>query len=166
MIEQKVAETILDEPVEITVNVGEQSIKPKGFFHKLLQRIGLKPKVIPGYKRVFKIQGAKLSTMVRVSKLRLRVQQKPVPQDNSIIDYAYERVIEEARLHAEIIAAAIHNHSSEVPSDLIDFIYDNFEAQDLKDASDVVTEQLNLVDFLNTTTSIRTMNVLEMGPTK
>lgn len=158
MIEQKVADTILDEPVQITVPVRVH--QPKNIFQKLLRKIKKKPQKF----RVFEITGATLSTMLKVCRLRLQISQEAMPVDAPLLDYIYERVDKEAHLHAEIIATAIHNQPGEVPKELVKFIFENFTATDIKSVSDTVTGYLNLVDFMNTTTSIRTINLLEVGP--
>lgn len=149
---KKTAETILDEPIVLTVD-----IKPQSKFHSLLQRLRIKPKKIN-----YSIHGTTLRNMLRISKLLIDINLKPIP-DNGVTEWSYNILITESERMAEIIAIAIHNSRSERPRSLINLIMDNFTASELKGVTSLVLDRLNVADFINSIASVRTMNLLSQA---
>ena len=145
----KTADTILDEPIELGFD-----IKPDGKWDRFCQWIGVKPKYA-----TFKVKGATLRNMIRISRLLLKVDLIQLPNE-SIIDWGYRIVLAEAERMADIIAIAIHNSKSDRPQYLVDLILDNFDSAELKAISNLIMDRLNVSDFIGSIASVRTINLL------
>jgi hypothetical protein len=111
--------------------------------------------------RVLAIKPATLRTMIRISRLLLSTDVKPMPDPKDYIAWALEAVSTNGYLQAEIIAVAIHNSREEMPADILELILDNFTAEDLWKVAQVVLDKLNIVPFMNTITSIKSAQVLQ-----
>jgi len=146
---KKVADTLLDDAIEISLK-----IKPKNRFEQLMQKYGLMPTA-----KKYHTTGITLRNMIRISKVLLSVNLKPIP-DHETLEWSYEVVQDQAFKMADVIAIAIHNKKSERPDCLVDTILDSMDSKALMRYSDLIRDQLNLSDFISSIASVRTMNIL------
>lgn len=164
MIGKKIADTLLDEPLVISIDVDSEPIKPKNKLEKILQKIKLKRKETKPRIVEFKLTSCKLRTMVRISRLFLNLDSSPMPDVKDVLEYAYKSIDTNAYLLAEILASAIHNRKDEVPQSLIDLLYDNIKPRELRYFMDVVVDKLNVSDFISSIALVRNLNVIEASP--
>ena len=151
----KVADTILDNPITLTVD-----IKPQGKIHAWSQKIGLSRKV-----ETFNVTGATLTNMIRIADILLDVDIKTI-NPGQALEWSYTLIKNEGRRMAEVIAIAIYNRVDNRPDSLVELILNNLTAPELKYAYSLVAERLNITDFIDTIGLAREMNLLaETSPT-
>ncbi len=146
----KVADTIDEQTVKISI----QTVK-----EKKIPFIGIKTgqKTL---KKSYQIKGSTLRTMVRISKLLLTMETGPKP-DNNYLEWLFANIADNGYKLAQCVATAIHNQKSETPKKLIEELYDNFTAEDLFKVVQAVIDKLNVVPFLSTIASVRTISIIQ-----
>lgn len=149
-IKHKEADTLLNEPVIITVD-----LKPASRIGKFLQWIRARPD-----KRVFELRDATLRTMIRCSKLLLDVSDGEIDGNAKFLETAYQAVVDDGERMAQILATGLHNQSSPVPESLVDFVLDNFSSTELKSVFTLVVDKLNLLDFISTIALGRNLDIM------
>jgi hypothetical protein len=148
----KGADTHIDEPITIAID-----IEPTKWYHPALMAINAIPK-----QQVFKVKGATMRTMLKISKLLLKLNYTPMPEPgNGLLDWAYQGVVDNLELSVKIIAAAIHNKNSEHPQSLEDLLFDNMDAKEHRKIAFNIINKLDVLTFMSTITSIRTINILK-----
>ena len=110
---------------------------------------------------VFHIRPATLRTMSRISKELVGDDLPPMPEDNTYLQWVFNAINDNVEKQARILAIAIHNQKSEVPTELVDFILDSFTATDLFKVIQAVIDKLNIIPFMNTITSTKSIQVLK-----
>ena len=146
---KKVADTVTDTPIKITVG-----IRPQSRIHAWLQKIGAMPKV-----RTFMVYQTTLGNLIRISGLLVSMDGDIM----TIVKDGYKAVDEYGPIFSRIVAIAIHNKKSEPPKKLLDFIDANITPAELADLLGVVLKQMNLQDFLSSIILTKGVNVLEMS---
>lgn len=149
----KVADTIDDQAVKLSV----QTVK-----EKKIPLLGIKTG-LKTTEKTFWIKGITLRSMVRISKLLLSMETGPKPPDN-YLEWLFANISDNAYKLAECIATAIHNQKSPTPKKLILELYDSFTAEDLFKVIQAVIDKLNVVPFLSTIASVRTISVIQPNP--
>lgn len=144
-------DAILEQPIKFNVKV-----KPKGWFHKLLVKLRIKPSVI-----ALSIEPTVLGARVWYSKALLGVDVSEEDTNKPLVVLNHELTIEYTEKMAKAVASAIHNRNSEPPQWLIDTILDNFSANDFINVVNVLKEHINSKDFLNSIISLKGMSLNE-----
>lgn len=144
----KVVDIVTDAPATLNID-----IKPTNKLHAWAQKYKLLPA-----KKTFKLYGARLGTMARISQAILEVK---ASEGEKTIEWAIEQVSKHADKAAYIIALAIHNRSGEPDKKLIDFIKNNLDGKDYHVCFAIVLEKLNISDFTTTIISTEKINILK-----
>lgn len=146
------AELMLDEPVVIKI-----TIDPKNWREKLLMKLRLKRSMY-----VYKVRGATIGTMIKISKVLLDIDydEKPAEGEGQLT-WGYQTIFDNAELCAEIIAIAIHNQRTDPPPIIKELIIDQFTAKQLKNTVLNVIGKMDVFVFTDTITLIRQMTVLK-----
>ena len=148
---QKVAETVLAEPVRVTVD-----IKPKNHWHRKAQAWGWMPK-----KKEFPITPICLATLLRISKILLTIDIRLHQDQHKLLNEIYQAIDRHAEKMAMIVALAIRNSDGPVDANLVAFILRNFTAKEIMTVLSVVVKQMDVSSFLSSIISIRGLNVLD-----
>ncbi len=157
----KAANIIDDTPVKITYETVEEKVLTRykysflGYEFGKFEEIEINPKQV-----TYLIAGAKLRTMIRVSKLIMQMTGVIQPQ-NVTADWIFSLVLANTEIVAKIIATAIHNQKSEVPYALVDELIDNLNSEDLQKIMVAVVDKLMLAPFMSTIASVRSMQMME-----
>lgn len=143
----KAADTLLEKPIEIVLNVNNQ-----GIFHKM--------HILPK-SRKFHIKPITLGNLVRISQSLLEVEFNTQAED--IWTESLKAVQQHAKKMVMVTAYAIHGKRSEPPTRLISFLEDNLNARELNQVLMVVISQMNITDFMTSIISIKGMSLLKKG---
>ncbi|GAB1464041.1 hypothetical protein [Pedobacter sp.] len=159
----KAADTLDESITTLKISTTETIIKrvPKHSFWGFEWGIEEIEEILPKTE-ILKIRPATLRTMVRISKLLVGMEVGTTPESSAdYIGWALGTVCDNGEVQAKIIATAIHNQKSEVPDTLIELILDNFTAEDLWNVMQIVLDKLNIIPFMNTITSVKSVQVLK-----
>lgn len=107
-------------------------------------------------KKSFTIRPLTLSQVHRISAILLDIDITDLTA-NGIFKILKSQV----KQAAEIIAIAVTESISTPSKKLIDTLYHNLDHKDLDTALTIVFQQMEVLNFINTMVSIRTLNVLE-----
>lgn len=153
---QKVPETILQEPVRLSVD-----IRAANKIHGLLQRWKWLPK-----ERIFTIYPIVAGSLIKISKLLLSMDVDPdtLKDANSLFQNAYKQMEEHTETMAKILAIAFVNRNEDPSQRLINFILNNFTSKEIKSTIGIVVSQMDVVSFTSSIISVRAMNLLQMSP--
>jgi hypothetical protein len=149
---ERVADTVLNEPVEITVDV----ISPR--------RVWWKFWIEPVRKRVFKIQQITYGNLIRISKLLLSVEvDENFLTSAKLMDQTFTILSKHGDTITRIVATALHNKKSEPPTELIDFVKHNFSSKELFEVFSIILRQMDITSFISTIITMKGLSVLEEG---
>lgn len=147
---EKVADTILDNHVTLTV-----TIEPKSRLDRILMRFGLKEKV-----KLLEIHPLNFGSMIKISRLLLNIDIEVLKSGN-MLDAVYKIMDTKGDLIAKVLAVAIVNRKKDPPDELINFIKDNFTSQELLHALMIVLKQMDVTSFMSSIVSMRGINLLQ-----
>ena len=150
-----VSKTVMEEPTDISVDIAA-----KNWLHEKLQNTSFLSKWFPK-RRTFIVHPAKLGTLVRISKLLLKIGIPPLTKEN-FLQVNYEIAENHGSDLAMIIALAIHNKKSKPSKKLHQLILNEFTPKEIFGVVAIVLKAMDLTSFTLSITSIRGMNVLEM----
>lgn len=145
----RVSDSILQEPVKITVDVRATSV-----MEKWLMKWGIKPS-----KRVFAIYPIVFGNLIRISKLVRSINMNL--QATNLLDASFEAMSEHGDAMARIIAMAIQQQKQEPSEKMVRFILGNFTAQEMKTVLSVVLRQMDVQSFMMSIISMKGLNVLD-----
>jgi hypothetical protein len=145
-----VSEAVTEEPYIFFVILSNLT-----WYEKILAKLKIKEP-----KKRIEIPPINMGTLLRISKQVLEINPMEVTKDDWV-----KKAIEAVTLHADrmvyIIAAAIHNKKSEVPKALIDFVFQNFTANDMAVVVEVILNKMNTMAFMISISSAIGLNVLD-----
>lgn len=144
------AETILEEPVKVEVEILNLS-----WWEKVAIRCGLKRT-----KKTFFVRPATPGTMIRISKLLLRIPADVYKGGDSFIGANYKIYAEYGETVAEVIAIALKNARQVPTKKEIQFLLDNLTAKELMTLVSIVLKQLDVMNFMSSIISIRGVSLL------
>lgn len=149
----RMAETILNTPQTITVDVKAQSV-----VHEFLMRLKLLKR-----QRKYKITGATYGTLLKCVPLLngIKWESPPEKDEPGHLDHAYKMVQVNADNLKKVICHCIHNKRSDYPKKLERMIEDNFTSQDVHKVALSVITKLDVLSFSNTIGSIRSLSPLK-----
>lgn len=147
---QQVSDAILEKQVTLTV-----TITPKSKLQKLLQRWGMAPK-----EKLFEIHPLNFGTMIKISRLLLDIDVE-VFKKSTMLDSVYRVLNANGDSIAMIVATAIVNRKKDPDPALVDFIKDNFTAQELLSCVMIVLKQMDVTSFMTSIVSMRGINLLQ-----
>ena len=142
---QVVTETLIDKPAyTVTVPIKEPKPAPK---RSLIDWLFRRPKFIQEIERSFVINPCVVGNMYRIAGRAVKLP------DSILNGSLSESMIPVIHQHLDdmvyIVAAGIQNTKREPDAELIEFIKDNFEAEDLYDTLLPILENLGMQSFLN-----------------
>lgn len=152
----QVADSTLEEPLRITVDV-----RPQSFLHQKMQQWRWKPK-----KKEFLLYPICLGNLIRISKLLLSIKldmpdtKDPENSAGSLMDVNYKAMSEHSYTLAEIVALALQNNKQAASPVLIRFILQNFTSKEMMGVLTLVIKQMDLANFMSSIISVRGLNVL------
>ena len=144
VVNKRVSRAILEQGVDFTVTIE----RPK-LVERLLAKLGLY-----SLKRVFVIKPLCLGTSFKISTLLEEIDVR------SHID-SYGDILKHAEKLVEIVALAIVNSDEEPSNRVRRFLRRNLTAVELLKIVNLVVDQLNIMDFLSATVSIKGMSLFE-----
>lgn len=147
---KQVADAVLENRITLTVTV-----EPRTKKDRFLQRIGLMPK-----ERVFDINPLCFGTMIKISRLLLDIDIEIFKKGN-MLDAVYKVLDAQGDSIATIVAMAIVNRKQDPDRSLIEFIKDNFTAQEILQAVMIVVKQMDVTSFMTSIVSMRGLNLLQ-----
>lgn len=139
-----VADTITDKPFTFEV-----TIEKKKFWQKET-------------KRSFKIKGASLGTMIKISKELLAINLNGFDKDN-ILNSNYILIEQHAERMARIVAIAIVNSKADPPGSMVSFLLNNLTSSELYKLVNVILKKVDITSFLSSIITVKGMAV--MNPT-
>jgi hypothetical protein len=140
---KQVADTITSKAITFEIDIRERTI-----FGRVKEK-----------KKSFVIRPLTPSQLQRISKLIIDIDIKDIS-----VATVFHVLRDHARTCAEIVAIAV-SESREHPSDeLIDLFFHNLDQADMDTALKIVLQQMEVVNFINTIVSIKSLNVLERRP--
>lgn len=161
---QLVGESVIEKPLVISITRA-----PKNRLETLISKSQLLTGffiflgLLKPFRHEIKIKSLTLGTLYRISAL---ICQIAIPANKPKgMDWLFELVDKNAKLTADIIAAAIHNSKKEVPKSLADFVLENLTPQELADVMGAISAQIDIENFINTIVSIRSLNILTAAET-
>lgn len=149
----KVADTVTNEPVKITVD-----IKPQGRWDKFLRLLRVNPPM-----KTFYITQITLGNLIRISKLLTSIDSSifnPKNNDN-ILDNVYHAMEKHGNALAVIVAISLYNKKDMPEKSLITFVETNFTAKEILSVVSVVIRQMDVTSFMTTIISVKGINILE-----
>ncbi|HUS00139.1 MAG TPA: hypothetical protein VMY77_00345 [Chitinophagaceae bacterium] len=144
-----IADSLLDKPITFTVDIVSRT-----WFDNLLIKWKLKKS-----KREFKIAGATLGTMIKISKELLAIDLTGFDRKN-ILDSNYKLAEDHAERMAKIIAIAVVNNKADPSPGLINFFLNNLTVKELKVMFNTVLAKIDYVNFLTTIASAKQIDIL------
>lgn len=148
----RVADTLLNEPVEITVDV----ISPG--------RIWWKFWVEPERQRVFKIHQITYGNLIRISQMLLNVEvDEGFLTSANLMNNTFQILSKHGDTIARIVATALYNRKDEAPIQLIDFIKSNFSSKEIFEVFSIILRQMDITSFISTIITMKGLSVLEEG---
>jgi hypothetical protein len=111
-------------------------------------------------KRSFPIKPLVLGSLTRISKLFLGIDLSNITSGN-FATAVLELMKDHSHTTAEIVAIAVTNQKKYPSKKLIEFFIYHLDAQQLNSLLAVVLKQADMMIFINTIVSIRSLNVLE-----
>lgn len=152
--EQETLAAVSDATVQEQLKV-EVDIRSTNRFHALLQSWGILPK-----KRVFMLQPITMGSLIRISKLLLKIDMN-LYDLNNLLDSNYKAIEAHAPALAEIVAIALQNSRQQPSQKLIAFILNNFTSKEMMGVLGLVVKQMDLSSFMSSIISVKGMNILE-----
>lgn len=153
---QQVADTALDQPLTITVDVA-----PQYWWQRWLQQWRIWPK-----KKQFQLRPLYLGTLLRISRILLAIQWKMPGKEEAhqpnLLELNYEALQNHSGHLAQVVALAITNTDRAPSPALTRFILQNFTSKELMGVLALVLKQMDLSSFMISITSVKGLNVLEM----
>jgi len=143
---KNVVDTVAQESITFDID-----IFPQNLLDQLLQRIGIKKR-----KKSFSINPLTLNQINKVSKLLITVEIKDLTPDGILKimnEYSY--------ICAEIVAVAVTASRQNPSKKLINLFYFNLSKNDMSLALKIVLQQMNVLNFITTIASIRSLSILE-----
>jgi len=110
-------------------------------------------------KKSFVVRPLTPSQLQRISKLIIDID-----IDEITIARVFHLLRDHARTCAEIVAIAVSESREEPSDELIDLFFHNLDHADMDTALKIVLQQMEVVNFINTIVSIKSLNVLERKP--
>jgi hypothetical protein len=107
----------------------------------------------------FEVKPLTLSQLHRISKLIIDIDGK-VQTANDI----FIMLRDHARTCAEIVAIAVSDSRHEPSKKIVDTFFFNLDHKDMDAALNIVMKQMEVINFINTIASIKSLNVLERKP--
>lgn len=151
---ENVANTVTDEPVELSIDV-----LPQGWLHRLMLKFEIIKK-----KRVFKLRQITMGNLIRISRLILSVDKIDFTDQEKILEKAMESMAKSGDNISEIVAIAIYNQRASPPASLVKFVKSNFTASELKYVIAIVLKQMNVQDFIISIVSVKGAQILKTSP--
>ncbi|WP_443945605.1 hypothetical protein ACJVDH_00405 [Pedobacter sp. AW1-32] len=141
-----ITETITDKPVyTTTVSIKRPVPIPK---RSIWDRLRKKPIIKQETERTFTINPCVVGNMYRIAGKAIDLPDEVF--QGTISEVVLPLIYKHINDIVYIIAAGIQNDRDEPDQELINFIKDNFESQDLFDALQPVLENIGMQSFLNT----------------
>lgn len=122
------------------------------------ERIAIRFRLIKA-KRIFVLKPATLGTMIRISKLVLKIDGNTY-RDKTLLEGSYSAFEQHGHDLAQIVALALNNRKEEPSNKLIDFILNNLTGKELLSVCKLVLQQLDVASFMSTIISVRGMSLL------
>jgi hypothetical protein len=136
---EKVADTVLEKPVVIEVDVA-------GTWYK------------KAHKATFELRPITLGSLIKISKLLLSIDDKINSQD--WLNSSYAAMEKHGNTIAKIIAIAIHNRKSDPPASLVNLVLHNFTSKELLSTLAIVLKQMGVSTFISSIVSMKGLNIL------
>jgi hypothetical protein len=146
-VKEQSVSAILQEGVDFTVTVTNP-----GLWH----RIGVLKK-----ERKFIVHPLCLGSLLRISKLLVSLEDKPLDLSGNVLSVASNGIIQYSRIFAEISAIAVTNTDKEPSERLIQFFIDNLTPKELFQLLQLVIKQMEVSDFLLCIVSAKGLNLLK-----
>jgi hypothetical protein len=140
---EKVADTVLEKPVVIEVDVA-------GTWYK------------KAHKATFELKPINLGSLIKISKLLLSIDDKINSQD--WLNSSYSTMEKHGYSIAKVIAIAIHNRKSDPPASLVNLVLHNFTSKELLSTLAIVLKQMGVSHFISSIVSMKGLNILEASP--
>jgi len=146
-----VAETVLNQPVKISVDVA-----PKNKTHAFLQRINFCEK-----KREFTIYPLCMGAMIRASKELLSIDVSIFDFEN-LLESNYKSIVRDSNAIARVLAISITNAPEDQKSEsrIIKFILRNFNSKEMLSCLKIVLKQMDVTSFMSSIISAKGLNLL------
>ena len=150
---EKVADSVTNEPVKITVD-----IKPQGWVDRVLKKLGLIRPV-----KTFFITQVTLGNLIRISKLLRSIDGSifNFKNNENILENVYYAMEKHTTSLSTIIAISLYNKKDMPDKSLVDFVETNFNSENMLSVVSVVIKQMDVTSFMTTIISIKGINILE-----
>lgn len=147
---KKVADTITEKPIEITV-----TREPDGWIDRLLIRMGWR-----SLTQTFFIKPPSLRLAYTITSLFTELEtSKPLAGEYN--DWGNNIRSKNTKIMALIIATYVHGRPKEkTPQHLVDFFLDNITDSELEAITTIIKDQLDIVPFLNSIALIRSLDLI------
>lgn len=106
-------------------------------------------------KKSFEIRPLTLSQLHRISKLILDIDIKDTASG------VFELIKNHSTTCAEIIAIAVTDSKKKPSKKLVNLLFNNLDHRDMDTAITIVAQQMDILPFMSTMASIKTLSVLE-----
>lgn len=142
---QSVADTLIEKPLfTVTVTIKDPvPLRKRSIFDRLLRR----PRQFQELERSFEIKPCVVGNMYRIAGRSVNLPAEIM--DGSMAQAMLPVIKDHLSDVVYIVASGIQNTKDEPTEELISFINDNFDAQDLYDCLLPVLENLGMQSFLN-----------------
>lgn len=147
---QKVADTVTNEPVVVTVD-----IKPQGWWDRFKFKWKLSSPV-----KTFSIHQITLGNLIRISKLLTAIDSK-IYDPKQLLESNYQAMEKYGNSLAVVVAIALHNKKEMPGKSQIEFVETNFTAIEILSVLTVVIKQMDIKSFMTTIISVKGINILE-----
>lgn len=110
-------------------------------------------------KKKFEVRPLTVSQVHRISKLIIDIDGKLETANDLFL-----MLRDHARKCTEIVAIAVTDSRKEPSKKLVDLFFNNLDHRDMDTALQIVLKQMEVISFINTIASIKSLSVLERKP--
>lgn len=144
---ERVADTLLDQSIEIVINVRRLNI---------LQRLGFLKK-----QKIYQVRKLTLGALIAVSRELVNVNIDIESPD--LWNELLKQMPGNVEALARIVAIVLSDTRNQPPSRIVAFVKDNMTANDLMHAVIAVVESMDVKSFMSSIISIKGMSLLKQG---
>lgn len=147
---KKIAQTVIEEPVELVIKKDRLSI-----LDKLMIRAGIEEDHM-----VFHLKPPTMRMSLKITAMLMDLEEAELDRDGLEDWGALMRIVNTEKM-VEIVATYIHgNAKRDTPAHLINFLMDNLKDDDLERIMMIIRDQMDIVPFINSIASMRNLDVI------
>lgn len=152
MTNQNVTDTVLQQPVDITIKVNKQNL-----LHKL--------KILPKSK-TFKVSPILMGTLLRISKIVDTIDSIDPNSQKQLFHLSLDLIATNTDKLIEVLALAITNTKAIPKSSLKDFLFWNLTADEMYNLLQIILGKMDVMPFTNSIILIRGVSLTNPSPTE